>query len=324
MKLDNIEEILLVSVIIPVYNNELYIERCVNSVINQTYSNVEIIIINDGSTDNSGSICDSLKQKDNRIKVIHKENAGQSVARNFGLEVFKGDYVAFLDSDDWFLPDMLKTMLSCALVNNLELVECAMVKSTKINTLSNSTKSEIIIEDRTSAYERIIEKSLYSVWRRLYKKELLVDTLFIPGKIYEDIPFTMEILEKIDKLGYITTPFYVYYVENNSITRSGLTINKLKSIDTFTSIKKYYKHFNNKTKNLATHFVLNALRNDYNNIYLNTTIDPDSEFRKSIKKEILNLIQSERINTPKYMIIKLSPIWLYGLLFTVLSLRKPN
>ncbi|GAL77634.1 glycosyltransferase [Algibacter lectus] len=325
MILDNIEEHLLISIIIPVFNDELFIQRSVQSALDQTYSNLEIIIINDGSTDNSGKVCDDLQKKDSRIKVIHQKNGGLSVARNSGLEIYKGDYVAFLDSDDWFLPNMLKDMLSCALENNLKLVECGIIKSTKLNTLSSTTRSDVVIEDRTSAYERIIEKSLYSVWRRLYKKELLQNIKFIPSKIYEDIPFTMEILEKIDKIGYISIPNYVYYVENNSLIRSGLTLKKLNSIDSFTSIKKYYKHFNNKTKKNASQFILRVLRNNYNDIYLHTTLDPNYEFRKPIKNEIIDLMKTENINSFKYRVIKMLPIRLYGLFFkSITSLRKSN
>ena len=102
----------LISVIVPVYNVEEYVEKCVLSIINQTYKNLEIILVDDGSTDNSGKICDEIAIKDNRIKVIHKKNGGLSDARNVGIDIAKGDYLGFVDSDDYIDPDMYSILLN--------------------------------------------------------------------------------------------------------------------------------------------------------------------------------------------------------------------
>ena len=111
-----------ISVIVPVYKVEAYLERCVNSIINQTYKNLEIILVNDGSPDASGKICDDYASKDKRIIVIHKKNEGSSCARNAGLDRAKGDYIAFVDSDDHINPSMLKSMLNYAVDNKLDFI----------------------------------------------------------------------------------------------------------------------------------------------------------------------------------------------------------
>ena len=111
----------LISIIIPVYNVEKYLAKCVESVINQTYKKIQIILIDDGSTDNSGKICDDFKLKDNRIEVIHKKNGGLSDARNAGLKIVKGDYIGFIDSDDYIEKDMYETLLCLLIENNADI-----------------------------------------------------------------------------------------------------------------------------------------------------------------------------------------------------------
>ena len=113
-----------VSVIIPVYNVENYIHRCLNSVISQTYDNLEIILVDDGSTDDSGRICDEYKEKDGRGVVIHKENGGQATARNFALDIATGDYIAFVDSDDYIEEDMFYSMMNEFIYNDVDIVVC--------------------------------------------------------------------------------------------------------------------------------------------------------------------------------------------------------
>ena len=112
----------LISVIVPVYNVEKYLKKCVNSICNQTYENLEIILIDDGSTDNSGLICDELSCKDNRIVVIHQNNGGQATARNMGLSAAKGEFIGFVDSDDWIEPKLYETMLS--IIQNHDIAIC--------------------------------------------------------------------------------------------------------------------------------------------------------------------------------------------------------
>ena len=111
----------LISIIVPVYNVEKYLEKCVDSIINQTYKNIEIILVDDGSKDNSGKICDIIKEKDERIKVIHKQNGGLSDARNAGLKIAKGTYIGFVDSDDYIAEDMYQTLYSLSKEKNADI-----------------------------------------------------------------------------------------------------------------------------------------------------------------------------------------------------------
>ena len=114
----------LISVIVPVYNTEKYLDRCIQSVLAQTYTNWELLLIDDGSTDSSGTICDQYAAEDNRIRVFHKENGGVSSARNLGLDNAKGEWITFVDSDDWVEPSMLKELLAIALDNDADYVYC--------------------------------------------------------------------------------------------------------------------------------------------------------------------------------------------------------
>ena len=115
----------LISIIVPVYNTEMYLDKCVTSLINQTYRNIEIILVDDGSTDNSGKMCDSYAQKDNRIKVIHQTNAEVGAARNVGLKNVSGQYIGFVDSDDYVEHDMYEVLLKTLLQNNVSIVSCS-------------------------------------------------------------------------------------------------------------------------------------------------------------------------------------------------------
>ena len=117
-----------ISVIIPIYNVEDYLPQCLDSVIHQTHENLEIILVNDGSTDSCTKICDEYAAKDNRIKIINQENGGLSVARNTGIRTATGDYIAFIDSDDWIVPNFCEILLITALENNAEMVECGFTK----------------------------------------------------------------------------------------------------------------------------------------------------------------------------------------------------
>ena len=146
----------LVSVIVPVYNVEEYLQRCVESILNQNYKNLEILLINDGSSDQSGILCESLKSKNERIKVFHHANGGMSVARNTGLSQAKGEYISFVDSDDWIESDMIFTMVQFAIINNLKLVECGVIKSLDRDGIKQKLTSSPIIETREEAMLRLV------------------------------------------------------------------------------------------------------------------------------------------------------------------------
>lgn len=211
----------LVSVIIPIYNVEPYLRRCINSVINQTYTNLEIILVDDGSPDGCPAICDEYVQKDNRIKVIHKKNGGLSDARNAGLKIAKGKYITFIDSDDWISPlyiDVLSKNLEAnqadiSIVENL--VTQDDTNATDINTNRTQVMSSKEALHQLFKYNKI---SFAVSWGKLYKKELFTNIEFPIGKFHEDEFTTYKLFYSARKIVWNSHPLYYYFQRGNSIT----------------------------------------------------------------------------------------------------------
>ena len=204
----------LISVIIPVYNVEDYLVRSVDSVLNQTYRNLEIILVDDGSTDMSGAMCDSFAEQDERIKVIHKKNGGLSDARNAGLEVATGDYIGYIDSDDWAEPDMFEMMLTNCEKYGADVAACRYSRVFKDFT-SNKSTDLILHMTRDEALETYIcentDRPIYnSVWSKLFKRELVKDYRFPFGKKSEDIMYTTKAFCNMNSCVYIDKALYNY------------------------------------------------------------------------------------------------------------------
>ena len=185
----------LISVIVPIYNVEKYLNRCIDSIINQTYTNLEIILINDGSTDNSKRICETYCNKDSRVVLINQANSGSSIARNTGLDQANGDIISFIDSDDYIDNSMFEKMLNLLVEHQLDVVEIA-PNVKKKTYIPNST---FVVENNIESTQRIISKTCFSVWRRIYRKEIVENMRFIPKIIHQDVFFTIDILNKIEK-----------------------------------------------------------------------------------------------------------------------------
>ena len=191
----------LVSVIIPVYNVEAYLPACLDSVLNQTYQNFEIVMVNDGSTDRSTQICREYAQKDSRIKLIEQSNGGISAARNAALKIIRGEYITFLDSDDFISSDALELMLSSMLELKAELCICGMVFKNAVRSIAYNCFSEItVFETKELIFEYISTKNITSnVWGKMYRKELFEGIWFPVGRIYEDAFILHELLHKANR-----------------------------------------------------------------------------------------------------------------------------
>lgn len=221
-----------ISVIIPVYNVENYLKKSVDSVLNQTLIDIEVILIDDGSSDNSPSICDDYKAKDSRVKVIHKENAGVSSARNDGLKIATGQFVTFVDSDDFIAPYMYEKMYNSAMKNNADMTICNFVKTDGkgvVNFEEDSSKEEIY--DAKGAFELIADFSLpiqVTVWNKIYRKNIVDNLYFDTNKIMaEDLEFLMKAVFKCSKVSYLPIAMYGYYAQREGAA----TFIKNKSVD---------------------------------------------------------------------------------------------
>lgn len=215
----------LISVIIPVYNVEQYLVRCLDSVINQTYKKLEIILIDDGSIDKSSLICDSYAKKDERIVVIHKENGGLSDARNRGMDVAKGSYIAFIDSDDFVSPDYIEYLYNILKNNNADVSCCdfqCFVKDVESSTRKIDLKTYSGIEAiEQLCYQKTINTS---AWGKLYKTELFNSVRFPKGRLYEDLGTTYKVFYKSNKIINSSDKKYYYFLRGDSIMRSSFSL----------------------------------------------------------------------------------------------------
>lgn len=231
-----------ITVIVPIYNAEEYLKRCIDSILSQTYEKLEIILVNDGSTDNSGEICDEYQLQDERIKVIHKSNGGQSSARNRGIDIATGEYVAFVDSDDWIVDDIYEHSIKLIEKYNGDIVDF------KVEFTNGKIKEEVdkkcsinIFEEkeilRNYLYKGQVENAPFSPCRKLYKKALFDNIRFPEGKINEDIATNYKILTKCKKLISTDKVGYYYFQSDNSTTRNGLSSRDFDLLDACEELK---------------------------------------------------------------------------------------
>lgn len=229
----------VISVIIPVYNVETYLSRCIDSILNQTFSDFELILVDDGSTDSSGKICDEYTEKDFRVKAVHKTNGGLSSARNTGIENSSGKYISFADSDDYISSDYLEYLYMLIKKYNADMVSASYILtySDKTDFSSFRKPDEKLIESTSNILQfylkqdKIHRKNDYPVWIKLYKKELFSDIRFPDGKIYEDNIVNFKILKNCSRYVKSTKIIYAYFQRPASTTKSKLSEKHLSLIE---------------------------------------------------------------------------------------------
>ena len=228
---------ILISVVVPIYNVEKYLDRCIKSIINQTYENLEIILVDDGSQDKSGEICDLWKLKDNRIKVIHKKNGVLSDARNTGMDLSTGQYISFIDSDDWINEKFYEILINSMDKYNADIVACAVKKVYMEKTILNN--ENILSENRTytfnteNALENLIDENILTqtVWNKLYKRECIKDVIFEFGKIHEDEFWTYQVIGNAKKVVYIDEELYYYLQRSGSIMGKPFSLSRIDALE---------------------------------------------------------------------------------------------
>lgn len=234
-----------ISIIVPIYNTEKYLEKCIKSILNQNYENIEIILINDGSTDNSLNICKKYKEQDNRIVVINKKHTGVSESRNRGLEIAKGDYIAFVDSDDYIDRRMFEKLIEGAEKYNAEISMCDINETRNSNDILGEFSAEYIQLTRKQALEQLLyDKNIGNYMTvKMFKKELFNQVKFPINKMYEDISTAYKLFGKANKLVYIPVKFYNYYQRPDSIVNN-ITNNSIQDylqaiFDRYYDLKRY-------------------------------------------------------------------------------------
>ena len=279
----------LVSVIIPVYNVRPYLEEALDSVLRQTYRNLEILVIDDGSTDGSGEVCDLYAARDPRVRVIHQENRGLSAARNAGLDAMTGGIVAFLDSDDAFLPGMVERMLAALEETGADVASCESGRLPQRAPAAPETARSVALYDRDQVLEKTLTGGLgWAVWRRLYRARVFSDLRFPEGRVYEDTAILPGLLERAGLFCVISDALVLHRVRPGSISQ---TINGRSVRDYLKATEELADHvlrgaYSEGLKRLAEERLTQALISTWNRL----SLLPDSEetaFRREIRATLM-------------------------------------
>lgn len=235
----------LISVVVPIYNVDKYLDRCVDSIIKQTYTNLEIILVDDGSSDNSPKMCDDWNSRDKRIKVIHKENGGLSDARNAGMIIATGEIISFIDSDDWIEHEMFEKMLNRKQKDNSDIVSCGVKWVKEDGSIIRDVTSDNEIIDTTTAMKELINdnKLKQHVWNKIYNRNLIKDIPFEKGKYHEDVFWSYQIFGKAKRTSVIKESFYNYVQRSNSIMGEEYSAKRLDALDAMKLRCEYIKRY---------------------------------------------------------------------------------
>lgn len=238
----------LVSVIVPIYNVEVYLRRCLDSVLRQTYRNIEIVLVDDGSPDRCPEICDEYAKNDNRIKVIHQKNGGLAHARNVGIANSKGEYISFIDSDDFVSEKYVEILYYGIEKNNADVSIASFQRFEKDSDLTRSVNdfhfSTMSLEKCFECYCSIkanVSMSFISAWGKIYRKTLFEGVEYPKGRLYEDAFTTYKLLDKAKKIVYTENAPYYYFVNPQSILGQSFKKKHLDMVDAFQETIKFFK-----------------------------------------------------------------------------------
>lgn len=240
-----------ISVIVPIYKAESFLSECINSIVNQSFRDIEIVLVDDGSPDNCPKICDEYAEKDSRIVVIHQKNGGISAARNAGIEAAKGKYISFCDSDDFFDEDFLSTLYSVMKERNADIVTCRFKGIYPDRTVVKSNTGNIIEYTNLEAMDELFfgEGPMPEVrlkinvvsWNKLYTKELFDNIRFPVGEMNDDVGTAYKLVHAAKKIVYIDKPLYNYRMTEESATRGGFNEHKFEILKTLRTQMEYFK-----------------------------------------------------------------------------------
>ncbi len=297
----------MISIIVPVYNAQNYLEKCINSMIDQSYCDFEVLLIDDGSTDSSAEICDVYASKDQRIKAVHKPNGGSASARNLGLELAKGEYIAFVDADDFVDPDYLLVLHQLAEAHNADLVQCQYrtvrpSERTLPEKAAADIHSECVCDNLQLLRDFCCKKTYLSVavlWNKLYRRELFSGLRFPEKKGIDDEFLIYQVVYRAKKIVKTSSPLYFYFLSPNSQMRSAPS---LKSLDSILAVEEQLAFFK-RIGHMELHNML--LYRYYSNI-----ADSYHYVKKYFPNEQARLIQlkEKKKMIPRAMMVREIPI----------------
>jgi glycosyltransferase involved in cell wall biosynthesis len=330
-----------ISVIIPVYKVEKYLRQCVDSVLAQTHSDLEVILVDDGSPDNCGAICDEYAEKDSRVKVIHKENGGQGSARNRGLDAATGEYIAFVDSDDWVDSDMYESLLKLLLEHDADIAEGSYrffrPWKNQNQTLECPNTQKVCVWEGLQILERFyFGPDLFSdvavmVWNKLYKAQILRDLRFREGFIYEDSEFMPRVLYACKKLVKHDHSYYTYNIHLSVGETSHSEKNYFKINSSVISAGLVAEFFADKGNEKIKHYTCRRYWNTLLEAYYNCRLLRKDPKCRSYAKELRDLVRKEKgtiLKSPKFterwqfQLFYLSPGLFCGLKRSMRGMKK--
>ena len=277
---------ILISVIIPLYNAEKYLVNCIESVINQSYEKIEVLLINDGSTDNSQEICDAYVIKDHRVKVIHKQNQGVSSARNLGIDESKGEYISFVDSDDWLAPSAFGQIVDCISKDKVDAVMFEYFVDNYNGNKIHETYAELHgLMNCEKAIKTTISPINRFVWSKVFSRKIIGNIRFDTTIHFgEDTLFAALVMDKANRIFYLSKPLYHYFQSQNSATRVAFNPRVFTGVEAYRQLVELC--------NLKYPLTIDIAQTAYKNIILNTIIillnNPDYIYFQKVKKTLIN------------------------------------
>ena len=280
----------LISVIIPVYNVEKYLKKCIYSVVNQTFQNIEIILVDDGSTDASGDICDDFAKLDRRIKAFHKKNGGLSSARNFGIKKSTGNFLVFVDSDDWISKNMIEDLYNAAKKNDVKIVCCGR------NIVEDGKKCIPIHvpECRKFSTEEAVKEILFdsevgvAAWGKIFHIDTIKDIPFPEGEIHEDVAIMCRVFDKCDSIYAISKAEYYYRIHPSGLSKQDYSVQYDVVLKHVLNNEEYLRKYHPKLRKAAEAAVAHACLDML--IKISKTPNGNVIFEKELKIYCKNLV----------------------------------
>ncbi|MCE7792501.1 glycosyltransferase, partial [Salipaludibacillus sp. CUR1] len=243
-----------ISIIVPVYNSEPYIRKCLDSILSQTYTNFELIIVNDGSPDQSGMIIKEYAKKDERIRVLNKENGGVCSARNAGINIATGKYIGFVDADDWIYEDMFQTLVELCEDTKSDISVCCLYREVDNHVIAYEREPFIKEMDNLEAMKELFSGRLFrfAVWAKLYKKSCFKNIKYPEDRMLDDLPTTYKVFANAHKVVFTSYTGYIYVKRENSILTSKYNEKKL---DVFLGWDEIITFMNDKYPQLSDEYI---------------------------------------------------------------------
>lgn len=274
-----------VSIIVPVYNVEDYLSRCMDSILRQTYTNIEIIVVDDGATDKSGELCDKYAQKDSRVRVVHQENRGLSGARNTGIDTATGEYITFIDSDDYVADNYVEELLLILHQHKADISICMGKKfSDVVGNLEKGEDKIFLYTSETALESMLYRKKVNSyAWGKMYKRKLFEEVRFPVGELFEDVKTIYKVYDIANIIALTEQQLYFYYQRTGSIVNSEFNIKKMDQVWAAKEILEFVKKkYPNLINAAVSKYFISAI-----DIYRRIPLQSENKEEKKILERII-------------------------------------